>query len=221
MAELARTATDYESLVQKKEAELGKLSSLLGAARLERDSALKQSSQAQTRIDTLTTDLQGSETARKQGIDSRARLEEEIDELRSLLNAKTSEDTKRSEAEKSKEQEISNLRARITTIQQGAVDARREASEAQSKLKLELDGLQREHKAAQESLRDLKAQLQSAEKGRSEATLALQASEKAKKAAEAELHEFRSKHLDSEGQLAEALKAKEVRSDIFFNDEFC
>lgn len=211
LTELAHTTTDYEALVQKKEAELTKSSTLLGSARLERDSALKQSSQLQARIDALTGDLQASESARKQGIDSRSRLEEEIDELRTLLQAKTSEETKRSEAEKSKELEISDLRARITSIQQSAVDARREDSAALSKAKVELESLQREHDATQDAVLDLKARVQAAEKSLSETTLSLQAAEKAKKTAETELHEFRSKHLDSEGQLTEALKAKEVQ----------
>jgi myosin protein heavy chain len=210
LAELAHTATDYESLMQKKEAELSKLSSLLGSSRVERDSALKQAGQLQGRLDALGADLHVSETARKQGIEARGRLEEEIDELRSLLQAKASEETKRSEASKSMEQELSGLRTRITTIQQDAVDASREAADVQSKLKVELESLRREHKAAQDSYRDVKLQAQNAEKSLSETTLSLHAADKAKKAAETELHEFRSKHLDTEGQLAEALKNKEV-----------
>lgn len=201
--------------MQKKEAELSKLSSLLGSSRLERDSALKQAVQLQGRLDAIGADLQASETARKQGIEARGRLEEEIDELRSLLQAKASEETMRSEASKSMEQELSDLRLRVTTIQQNVVDASREAADVQSKLKVELESLQRELKAAQDSYQDVKLQAQTAEKSLSDATISIHSADKAKKTAETELHEFRSKHLDVEGQLAEALKSKEVSSPPF------
>jgi len=116
----------------------------------------------------------------------------------------------RSEASKSMEQELSGLRLRVTTIQQNVVDANREAADVQSKLKVELESLQRELKAAQDSHRDVKLQAQTAEKSLSDATISLHSADKAKKAAETELHEFHSKHPDMEGQLTEALKGREV-----------
>ncbi|KAF8320349.1 nonmuscle myosin heavy chain b [Clavulina sp. PMI_390] len=210
LAELTQTTADYDKMVQKKEDDLGKAMNLLGTARSERDTTLKQFAELQARVETLTADLQVSDGARKQGVEARARLEEELDELRSLLEAKASEDTKRSEVERSKEVELADLRARITKIQQSAVDAKREDAAALSKLKIELESLQRDHSTATEALADLKARAEASEKSLAEATASLHAADKAKKAAEGELHEFRSKHIDIEGQLSEALKAKEA-----------
>jgi hypothetical protein len=62
--------------MRTKEAELSKLSSVLGSSCLERDSALKQAAQLQGPLDALGADLQASETAetaetaRKQGIEA-------------------------------------------------------------------------------------------------------------------------------------------------------
>ena len=212
LADLARTATDYESIVQKKENELSRLGSQVLTSHRERDAALKNVTELQGQLDTLKGEVQAQELDGKRGAQARAKLEAEIDELRALLSAKASEDTRRSEAEKSTEQEISDLRARIAKAQHDLVDDRRLAVEAQNKLKVELETLQREHKSALDAYHDLQARATANEKGQTEAEQALQAAEKSKRAAEAELHTLRSKQLDLEGQLAEALKAKEVRS---------
>ena len=216
LTELTRTTTDYETILQRKEAELSKLSRQFGTARSERDSALKRASELEGRIDALTGDLKARESARAEGVAARAKLEEEIDELRTLLNAKTSEDTKRSEAEKSREQELGDLRSRITAYQQEIADTRRRALEEQNTLKVDLEALLRQHKTTSDAHKDLQTRSQKSEQSLATATSNLQAAEKAKKTAEAELHDFRAKHLDSEGQLAEALKAKEVRPYTFW-----
>jgi myosin heavy chain 9/10/11/14 len=214
LADLARTATDYESIVQKKGNELARLGSQILASHRDRDTALTHVTELQGHLDTLKGEVQAQELDRERGAQARAKLEAEIDELRTLLNAKASEDTRRSEAEKSKEQELSDLRARVAKAQLDLVDERRLAVEVQSKLKVDLETLQREHNSTVDINHDLQTRAKENEKGKIEAEQALQAVEKSKRAAETDLHTLRSKQLDLEGQLAETLKAKEVRRDI-------
>ncbi|KAF9519353.1 hypothetical protein BS47DRAFT_1337113 [Hydnum rufescens UP504] len=210
LADLARTATDYESIVQKKENELARLGSQILASHRDRDTALTHVTELQGHLDTLKDEVQAQELDRERGAQARAKLEAEIDELRTLLNAKASEDTRRSEAEKSQEQELSDLRARVAKAQLDLVDERRLAVEVQSKLKVDLETLQREHNSTVGINHDLQTRAKENEKGKIEAEQALQAVEKSKRAAEADLHTLRSKQLDLEGQLAETLKAKEA-----------
>ncbi|KAJ7432079.1 hypothetical protein B0H11DRAFT_1941037 [Mycena galericulata] len=83
------------------------------------------------------------------------KMQAELDELRKLMEAKTSEATRRAEVEKSKEQELAGLRQETQRLQHDLTDGRRQLLATQKQLKLELDTSVREHAALQESHRSL------------------------------------------------------------------
>ena len=216
LAELARTATDYSSMLQKREADITRLSSELTTAHRERDLTRKQSAELQGQLETFAAELDAQKNDRARDAQSRAKLQGEIDELRALMDAKTSEDSKRAEVERSKEQELNDLRQQANRLQEQLAEARRLSSEEQSKLKVELENLQTECNALQKSHDDLLKKGKTLEAQRKETDVSLLVAEKAKRAAESELQSIRTRQIDVDGQLADAVKAKEVRAIVIY-----
>ena len=64
-----------------------------------------------------------------------------MDELCALMDAKIGEETRRTEVEKSKEQELADLRSQVAGLRADLSEARKLGLESQSKLKVELDNL--------------------------------------------------------------------------------
>jgi len=212
LAELARTAIDYSNMLQKREADIAHLSSELATSHRERDLSKKQTAELQGQLETFAVELDAQKNDRNRDAQSRAKLQGEIDELRALMDAKTSEDSKRAEVERSKEQELNGLRQQSSLLQEQLAEARRLSLEEQNKLKVELENLQTEHKDLQTSHDHLKQKRNTLEVQRKEVDVSLVAAEKAKRAAESELQSIRTRHIDVDGQLAEAVKAKEART---------
>ncbi|KAF8514982.1 nonmuscle myosin heavy chain b [Gautieria morchelliformis] len=209
LAELARTATDYSNMLQKREADIARLSNELSTSHRERDLSKKQSAELQGQLETFTTELNAQRSDRDRDAQSRAKLQVEIDELRALMDAKTSEDSKRAEVERSKEQELSGLRQQASRLQEQLAEARRLSVEEQSKLKVELENLQAEHVALQRSHDDLLQKGNTLEAQHKDVSVSLIAAEKARRAAESELQSIRTRQIDVDGQLAEVVKTKE------------
>ena len=210
LAEMARTATEYSTMIQKREEHIARLVDQLESSKGERDHSLKQIIELQSDIDTLFAELEAEKGDRAHGIAARAKLQEELDELRTLMDAKTSEETRRNEVEKSKEQELADLRGQVSKLQQDLSEARRLALEGQSKLKLELDYSVREHSSLQQSHTSLLERERIAQSQLIKVQATLSELEKAKRVIESELQSLRSRQNDSESQLADAQRVKEV-----------
>lgn len=158
LAELTRTANDYSMMLQKKEDEIVRLASEVAASKRER------------------TQLQ------KDVVDIRALMQAELDELRAVMETKTTEVTRRREVEKSKDEELASLRRQTADIQ-------KQLENSHTLL------LEREKAANEQS---------------NKAEAAMMAIEKSKRTLESELQALRAKQVDSDSQLAGALTAKEV-----------
>ncbi|KAH9925965.1 nonmuscle myosin heavy chain b [Fomitopsis serialis] len=209
LAELARTATDYSTMIKAKEEEADRLAAELDKSKVERGRLMKQISELQGKADALTAELLAQRSDRERDAAVQAKLQEELDELRSVLAAKTSEETRRSEVEKSKEQELANLRAQTSQLSQDLDDARRSAVEGQTRLKVDLDTLTREHASLEKSHRSLSEREQSVRSELKVAETSLGEAVKARRTLESDLQAIRTRQIDTDGQLAEVLKEKE------------
>jgi myosin heavy chain 9/10/11/14 len=207
---MARTATEYTNMIKKKEDDMSRLTSELDKSKLERGNLLKEITEMQGKIDTLTSELQAQQQDGKRSADARARLQEEMDELRRLLQAKVTEETRRSEVDKSKEMELADLRAQVSKLSQDLSNARKQALEGQSKLKVELDTLLREHQMLEQSHKSLSDREASNQSKLKEAEALLSDAAKAKRTLESDLQSVRSRQIDLESQLAGALKEKDA-----------
>ena len=210
LAELTRAATDYNNIIQQKESDITRLKSELSASKHERGQLMKEAAQLQSKIENLSAELQSEQVERKRDSGERTRLQTELDELRALLEAKTNEDTRRAEADKSKEEELLSLRSQVNKLSQDLADVRKGALEAQSKLKVDLDTINREHASLQHSHKSLSDKERAAQEQLKKTENALSEAEKAKRTLDSELQHVRSRQLDLDTQLAEALKEKEV-----------
>ncbi|KAG6866166.1 hypothetical protein C0991_008120 [Blastosporella zonata] len=209
VAEMARTATEYSTMIQKKEEQMLKLTAQLDSSKATNSKALNEIIELQSDIDTLVAELEAEKGDRVQDVAARTKLQEEVDQLRSLMDAKTSEESRRNEVEKRKEEELATLRTQVANLQQDLAEARRLSLEAQSKLKLELEYSVREHNSLLQSHKSLSDRDIATQSQLSKTKATLSELEKAKRSMDSELQSLRSRQHDYENQLAEGAKAKE------------
>lgn len=211
LAELTRTATEYSAMLQKKEEVITKLDKQIDALKSDLEGAVRKIGTLQERVDTATTELEEEQADRNREAAARVKLQKELDELRLLVEAKSTEETRMLEVEKSKEVELGTLRDQYEDLSQKLAKERHEAREAQSKLKLELEAAKRQLQA----LSDERTTLASSEKSMQEDVTKLQASlaeaEKSKRVVEADLNATRARQVADEERHTEVLRAKEVR----------
>jgi len=164
----------------------------------------------QGEIDTLTAELEAQKGDLQRGVSAQTKLQEELDELRTLIDTKTSEENRRSEVEKSKDEELADLRGRVLKLQLDLSEARKLAVEGQSRLKVDLDNAIREHRSLQQSHNSLLERESAVQSKLTKSQTTLSELEKVKRSLESELQSLRSRQHESEGQLAEAHRVKEV-----------
>ncbi|KAG6810596.1 hypothetical protein H0H92_011180 [Tricholoma furcatifolium] len=209
VAEMARTATEYSTMIQKKEEQIVKLSAQLESSKATNSKALKEIIELQSDIDALVRDLESEKGVRLQDVAAKNKLQEEVDQLRALMDAKTDEESRRNEVEKRKEEELATLRSQVSSLQQEMAETRRGGLEAQSKLKLELEHSVRDHTALLQSHKSLSERDSANQSQLSQSKAALADLEKAKRSLESELQSLRSRQHEYDSQLAETTKAKE------------
>ncbi|QRV93317.1 Myosin head (motor domain) [Ceratobasidium sp. AG-Ba] len=210
ITELSRTATDYENMLQRKETDIARITSELAAIRKERDAAVKQCAELEGDIDTLAKELDAQRDDAERDSQARTKLQKELDELRAVMQAKVSEDTQRAEAEKSREQELGVLRMQASELSAELASVRRQATEAQNKLRVDLEAAQRDNAAMNRTLSELKSSSSASQSKLIELEAALAAAEKAKRAVEAELQTMRARQIEGDNRLEEVTKAKEA-----------
>ncbi|CAA7270853.1 unnamed protein product [Cyclocybe aegerita] len=209
LAELGRTATEYSNMIQRKEEQITLLTNQLDALKTERDMAANEIMELKADLDTLDGQLTVERQDHAADLALKRKLQEERDELRQLLATKASEETRRSEAEKSKELELADLRTHTTKLQQELSDHRRNALESLNKAKLELDQIARDHATLLQSHNSLLDQERAAQAQLTKVRADLSELEKARRTLESELLSARSRQHEAEGEVAEAQRTKQ------------
>ena len=219
LAELARTATDYSRIIKEKEVEVDRVRSELETTKQDRAHLQKHVTELEADLGTLSLEIGESKHTRERDLATQSKLQKELDQLRALLEAKTSEETKRSEVERRKEAELVSLRSEVSKLHRDIADARTSASEAQNKLKVDLDTINREHKSLQQTYNSLLERERTASLKVKEVTANLSEAEKAKRSLESDLQSVRSRQNDTDSQLAEVQRAKEVGDFALLADQ--
>ena len=161
-------------------------------------------------IDTLDAQLSAERLDHANEISFREKLQGERDEMRALLDTKTSEETRRDEVERSKERELADLRSQTSQLYQELTDLRRTSLESQNKLRLDLEQSNREHISLQHSHKSLLDRERATQSQLSKTQSQLSDLEKAKRAMESEFQSIKSRQSDIQNQLSDALRVKEV-----------
>lgn len=214
MAELTRTASDYSDMIKRKDADIARLTAELETSKTERSRLSKEILEHRARIEALTADIISQRDNEARHATAQEKLQDELDQLRSLIEAKASEENRRGEVEKQKDAELQDLRLQASQLQNGLNEARRSALEVQNKLKVDLEASVREHKSLLHSHRSLSDRLQANDHKLKQTEASLGEVQKTMRSQESELQELRSRQIDTDGQLAELQKAKEVMEHI-------
>jgi len=212
LSELTRTAADYSKMIQRKEEQIAALNKQLDVLKSEHEKASVEIMELRADIDNLDAQLSVEKEDHSVDIAALNKLSEERDELRGLLATKASEETRRSEVEKSKELELADLRSRTGHLHQELTELKQSSLENQNRAKLELDHVTRDHTSLQHSHNSLLDRERAAQSQLSKLQTQFSELEKAKRTLESELLSSRSRHHETEAQLADALRAKEVSS---------
>ena len=207
---MARTANEYDALITKKEHDIARLTEELDKLSQEQDGLQKQIIKLQTQNETLTSQLSEQRYENRQSKEVQSRLQKEMDELRKLMEAKSSEETRRKDVERSKEKELLDLRTQLSTLQQDLSEARKSAIEGQSRLKAELETALKDSASIQKEYQQLVDNERNTQTRLREIDAALTEADRAKRALESEHLTVKSKYIEVEGQLSEAMKVKEV-----------
>ena len=210
LVELTRTANDYSSMLQKKEDDIVRLASEVAASKRERTQLQKDIIEIRALTEKQKAELDAHRADADHTLTAKARLQEELDELRALMETKTTEETRRREVEKSKDEELVDLRRQVTDLLSQLNAFRKTALDNESKLKLEAERVSRQYTQLESSHTSLLERERATNEQSIKVEAVAVALEKSKKTLESELQALRAKQLDSDSQLAEAVKAKEV-----------
>ena len=217
LAELARTANEYSDMIRKKDERIHALTEDTMALKQEHDTAMREILGLQTDIDTLAAELEDEKSERHREAGMQVKLQAELDELRQLLNAKSSEETKRAEVAKSRDDELAALRSASQALQQELSNVRHTMTETQNKLRLDFDNTSRDLSSLQTTYESVVANERSAQEQLAKVRGDLSELERNKRAMDSELQLIRTKHIDIEGQLAEVIQAKDVSQPAIFH----
>ena len=197
-------------MIKRKDADITRLTADLETSKAERSRLSKEILEHRARIEALTAEIISQRDDEARHVAVQDKLQDELDQLRSLMEAKTSEENRRGEVEKQKDAELQDLRLQASQLQNELNNARRTALEVQNKLKVDLEATEREHNSLLHSHRSLSDRLQANDHKLKQTEASLAEVQKAKRSQESELQELRSRRIDTDGQLAESEKAKEV-----------
>lgn len=211
LAELVRTVSDSESRLQKKDADISRLQADVESSTAERRAVEQAKAQLDVQVQNHLHDLDVQRDIADRETEARTALEAQIDELRTTMG---SEETRRSEADRSKAEEIASLRSAVTRLEGDIAKAGREASEATGKLTLDLETAKREHASLTKNHGELEMRAQDQAKSLAELECKLSEAEGARRGAEEELQGVRSRLVETNAVLAETNKAKEVGASI-------
>ena len=199
-------------MMKHKDAVISQLTTELEASKSERGRLSKEILECRGRIEALTAEIVSQRDSEARHNAVQEKVQDELDKLRSLMEAKTSEESRRDEVEKQKDAELRDLRLQASQLQQELGEARRTAIEVENKLKVDLETSVREHSSLLKSHRSLSDRLQANDQKLKQTEASLAETSKVKRTQESELQELRSRRIDLDGQLAELQKVKEVTS---------
>lgn len=210
LAELTRTATEYSSIIQRKEDDIAKLSSEVAASKRERSQLQKDLIELRALAEKHQAELSVSKADTERTFSAKVKLQAELDDLRTLMETKTTEETRRREVEKSLEEELIDLRGQVAELQRQLKILRETALEKESQLSLEVEKLSGQYTQLEVTYSSLLERERISKENSAKAESAVALLEKAKRNLESELQALRSRHIDTDGQLAEAVRAKDT-----------
>lgn len=202
--DLQEMSKAHESTISAKQIAITDLASKQSASAKALETSQAANARLQSEIENLKVTLASRDKEKQADGSERAKLLKSLDELRTVMEAKTSEGIKLREAEKSRQTEIAGLRNEASQYQKSLEDFKRSTREAASKLKLEVDALRQRHSAAEKELKATSEHLRSKTSEVEKLQAAAAAAGKSQKSVQDELESARSLLKSTEKELRAA-----------------
>ena len=135
ISELSRSLADSQASVKRKDADLANAQSQLAQLQKQKDASASEISALKIRIDTLDKQAKDAVLASDRLTQTKTKVEQELDTLKQLMQAKSSEDEKQKQVAQLKEREIADLRQQLSSATAEANTANRQNSEKISSLR--------------------------------------------------------------------------------------
>ena len=170
------------------------------------------------KIDALNQELSTRDKERQKDTSARQKLESELDGLRKVMAAKSSEDIKRQEADKSREGEMTRLRSQVEQVQQDLDAQRKKEQQLVSKVREEVQGLQQRHQTTDKELKSARAELKDKEALLGQLRQSTFKAEEAVRQVDSELATVKAKLSASEDKLQKVSRARDVSQLVWICD---
>jgi myosin protein heavy chain len=155
----------HESTISAKQIAITDLANKHSASVKAHEASEATNARLKSEIENLKATIASRDKDKQADGAERTKLLKSLDELRTVMEAKTSEGIKLREAEKSRQAEIAGLRSEAAQHQKSLEDFKRATGEAASKMRLEVESLRQRHSAAvQAELESTRNLLKSTEK---------------------------------------------------------
>jgi len=213
MSELVRASSENESRLRAKEAEVAAALAKVQSVTIEKDSLAKEVSRSSVHIETLQGDLQSAKAEQSRSSQLRTQLQNELDETRRLMQAKSSEDSKQKELQRMKEAEVSSLRQDLKSLQEQMTQSQHTSSEQINLLRAEVEAAKKQHAEAIKSQNDIKTAREQAEKRLSELQAECNSAERARRDLEGDLQTAKQQIKIHEASLVESRQAKSTAEE--------
>ncbi|KAK4685841.1 hypothetical protein P7C73_g4302, partial [Tremellales sp. Uapishka_1] len=207
--ELSQSIKRHESTIASKEKQIQELESGKSASTKSLEASHQAKAALFVKIDALQSEINAKDTEKRQEIASRDKVQQELDGLRKVMAAKSSEDSKRIEVDRSRETEMSRLREQVTAQQKALDEQRDSAAMLANKLRVDVEGLKSSHHGAQRDLKVALANLKEKESELRELQGAMTRVEDGKRNGERELRDVRDRLNRSEETLKETVIARD------------
>jgi myosin protein heavy chain len=197
-------------MLKRKETDIGQLLSDMDELHQEREAIQKQTAELHAHVSALEDQLETQAADKQRDTANRNRLQREIDELRNVMAAKASEDTRRGEVHRSREKELTTLRAQHAKLAEELDTIRRGNAESQARLKMELEEASLARSTLEQAYKELSATQADNIKRRETAEAGLVESQRIMRSMESEIRVIKERSSKLEADFAEAVKSKEV-----------
>lgn len=205
-----QTIKQHEATISNKQRDISILEAKSTASIKAKELVEQDKAALSVKIDTLQQDLRARDQERQQDAIARQKLEKELDNLRKVMADKTSEDSKRQEADRSRDAEMGRLRDQVVQLQKALDDHRDSAQQLANKLRVDVEGLKQNHTAVQKELKATQALVKEKEAALAQLQNAVALAENAKRQAEGDLAASRDKLASIEAKLQATSTARDV-----------
>jgi len=208
LSELSRVSSDYEAQIRSKEGEIASVLSKVTSISAERDILAKQISEASVKVETLLGDLRAAKSEQSRSSQLQLQLQNELDETRKLMQAKSSEDTKQKEVQRMKEEEVNSMRQELKNMQEELAQSKHSSLEQINSLRAEVESAKKQYADLSRGHNELKTGVDRAERRLAEVQAEYSAADRARRVVEGELQTVRGQISTHQASLDEARQAK-------------